>query len=72
MPTPKTCREHAWKCIRTAETFPPGDQRQGFLAMAEHWANLAADMESLEAQLVKEPANSNDPYRFGSRIEAAD
>jgi hypothetical protein len=28
MPTPKICREHAWKCIRTAETLPPGDQIQ--------------------------------------------
>ena len=53
MPSPKICREHAWKCIRTAETLPPGERRQRFLAMAEHWANLAANMESLEAQLTK-------------------
>jgi hypothetical protein len=70
MLTPKICREHAWKCIQTAEAFPPGEQRQKFVAMAEHWTTLAADVESLEAQLAKEPANTNKPYRFGSRIDA--
>jgi hypothetical protein len=40
------------------------------VAMAEHWTTLAADVESLEAQLAKEPANRNEPYRFGSRIDA--
>jgi hypothetical protein len=30
MPTPKTCREHASKCIQTAESFPSGEQRQKF------------------------------------------
>jgi hypothetical protein len=68
--TPKICREHASKCIQTAESFPPGGQRQKFLAMAEHWANLAADIENLEAQLAKEPVDMNEPYRFGSRIDA--
>ena len=68
--TPKICREHARKCIQTAETFPPGEQRQKFVAMAEHWTTLAADVESLEAQLAKEPASTNEPYRFGSRIDA--
>jgi hypothetical protein len=63
------CREHAWKCIQTAETFPPGEQRQKFVAMAEHWTNLAADVESLEVQLAKETAATNEPYRFGSRID---
>jgi hypothetical protein len=38
--------------------------------MAKHWTTLAADVESLEAQLAKEPANTNEPYRFGSRIDA--
>jgi hypothetical protein len=68
--TPKICREHARKCIQTAEAFPPGEQRQKFVAMAKHWTTLAADVESLEAQLAKEPANTNEPYRFGSRIDA--
>jgi hypothetical protein len=26
MLTPKICREHAWKCIQTAEAFPPSTQ----------------------------------------------
>ena len=55
---------------QTAETFPPGEQRQKFVAMAKHWTILAADVESLEAQFAKEPANTNEPYRFGSRIDA--
>jgi len=70
MLTPKICREHAWKCIQTAEAFPPGEQRQKFVAMAEHWTALAADVESLEAQLAEESANTNEPYRFGSRVVA--
>ena len=69
MLTPKVCRERAWKYIQT-HSFPPGEQRQKFVAMAEHWTTLAADVESLEAQLAKEPANTNEPYRFGSRIDA--
>ena len=66
----KTCREHASKCTQTAEAFPPGEQRQKFLDMAEDWTRLAASIEDLEASLSQPPANANEPYRFGSRIEA--
>ena len=70
MLNPKTCREHASKCTQTAETFPPGEQRQKFLDMAEDWTRLANSVEGLEASLSQAPANSNEPYRFGSRIDA--
>ena len=70
MLNPKTCREHASKCTQTAETFPPGEQRQKFLDMAEDWTRLADSVEGLEASLSQAPANSNEPYRFGSRIDA--
>jgi hypothetical protein len=71
MLNPKTCREHASKCTQTAETFPPGEQRQKFLNMAEDWMRLAVSIESLEASLSQPPANdASEPYRFGSRIEA--
>ena len=70
MLNPKICREHASKCMQTAETFPPGEHRQKFLDMAEDWTRLAASVEGLEASLSRAPANSNEPYRFGSRIDA--
>ena len=58
MLNPKTCREHASKCTQTAETFPPGAQRQKFLDMAEDWTRLAASIEGLEASArLKPPAN---------------
>ena len=70
MLNPKTCREHASKCTQTAETFPPGEKRQKFLDMAEDWTRFAASIEDLEASLSQAAANENEPYRFGSRIEA--
>jgi hypothetical protein len=65
---PKTCREHASKCTQTAETFPPGEQRQKFLDMAEDWTRLAASIEDLEASLSQPPPNANEPYRFGHEL----
>jgi hypothetical protein len=70
MLNPKTCREHASKCTQTAETFPPGEQRQKFLEMAADWTTLAASVEDLEASFSQASANVNEPYRFGSRIDA--
>jgi hypothetical protein len=69
MLNPKICREHASKCKQTAETFPPGEQRQKFLDMAADWTRLAASVEDLEASFSRPPANANEPYRFGSRID---
>jgi hypothetical protein len=71
MLTSKICREHASKCIETAETIPPGAQREMFLDMAKRWTDLAINIESSEA--LADPASplANDPgepYRFGSRI----
>jgi hypothetical protein len=70
MLNPKTCREHASKCTQTAETFPPGEQRQKFLEMAADWTRLAVSVEDLDASFSRAPANANEPYRFGSRIDA--
>ena len=70
MLNPKTCLEHASKCTQTAETFPPGEHRQKFLDMAADWTRLAASVEELEASFSRVPANANEPYRFGSRIDA--
>jgi hypothetical protein len=70
MLNPKTCREHASKCTQTAEAFPPGEQRQKFLDMAADWTRLAASVEDLEASFSQAPANANEPFRFGSRIDA--
>ena len=70
----KVCREHAAKCIETAETISPGAQREMFFDMAKRWTELAINIESSEA--LADPASppANDPgksYRFGSRIDAS-
>ena len=71
MLTSAICREHASKCVQTAEKLPPGAQRQMLLDLADSWKSLASDLESSEAVLESSPANDrNEPYRFGSRIES--
>jgi hypothetical protein len=70
MLTSKICRDHASKCIQTAEAFPPGAQREKFFGMAKHWTDLAINIESSEALAdpASPPANDpGEPYRFGSR-----
>jgi len=74
MLTSKTCREHAAKCIETAETIPPDALREVFFDMAKRWTDLAINIESSEA--LADPASlpANDPgqpYRFGSGIVKA-
>ena len=67
----KICRQHAAKCIETAETIPPGAQREMFFDMAKRWTDLAINIESSEALAdpASPPANDpGEPYRFGSRI----
>ena len=49
MLTSKICREHAYKCIQTAETIPPGAQREMFFDMAKQWTDLAINIEGSEA-----------------------
>ena len=67
----KICRQHAAKCIETAEAIPPGPQREMFFDMAKRWTDLAINIESSEALAdpASPPANDpGEPYRFGSRI----
>ena len=63
MLTSKICREHASKCIRTAETIPRGAQREMFLDMAKRWTDLAINIESSEALA--------DPHRRLQTIHAS-
>ena len=68
MLTSKICREQASKCIETAETIPPGAQREMFFDMANRWTDLAINIESSEALAdpASPPANDpGEPYRFG-------
>jgi hypothetical protein len=70
----KICREHASKCIETAETLAPGAHREMFLDMAKSWTDLAAKIEGAEALSDPNSPPANDPgepYRFGSRIVKA-
>ena len=74
MLNPKICREHASKCIQTAETLPAGAPREMFFDMARRWIDLAINIESSEALAdpASPPANdTGEPYRFGSRIVKA-
>jgi hypothetical protein len=48
----------------------PIQQRKQFLDIAEDWTRLAVSIEDLEASLSQAPANANEPYRFGSRVDA--
>jgi hypothetical protein len=70
----RICREHAAKCIETAEAIPPSAQREMFFDMAKCWTDLAINIESSEALAdpASPPANDpGEPYRFGSRIRKA-
>ena len=49
MLTSKICRDHAYKCIQTAETIPPGAQREMFFDVAKQWTDLAINIEGSEA-----------------------
>ena len=74
MLTSKVCREHAAKCIETAEIIPAGAQREMFFDTAKRWTDLAINIESSEALAdpASPPANDpGEPYRFGSGIVKA-
>ena len=49
MLTSKICTEHAANAFETAETIPPGAQREMFLDMAKQWTDLAINIEGTEA-----------------------
>ena len=67
MLTAKICREHSAKCVQTANSLPPGSQREMFLDMAHSWTLLAAKIETTE---VLDQAVEADETGFGSRIIA--
>jgi len=48
MLTSKICREHSAKCVQTANSLPPGPQREMFQDMALRWTILAAKIKSAE------------------------
>ena len=60
MLTSKICRDHASKCIETAETLAPGAHREMFFHMAKRWTDLAINIESSEA-LADAAARKIDP-----------
>jgi hypothetical protein len=63
MLTSRICREHSAKCIQTANSLPPGPQREMFLDMAHRWTVLAAKIENEELDQVAE-AEATEAYRF--------
>jgi hypothetical protein len=67
MLSPKTCREHAEKCVRLAESLPEGRSRQLFAELAERWTKRAADLEKCQS-VLDEAVAPTAPYRFSSRI----
>jgi hypothetical protein len=72
MRDPKSCRDHALKCSRLAESFPEGSARQIFAEMAATWTRKAIEAEKFTPVLDKVLPRGNEPYRFGSRVDAQD
>jgi hypothetical protein len=72
MQNPKNCRNHALKCSRLAESLPEGSARQLFAEMAATWTRKAIEAEKFTSVLDQVLARGNDPYRFGSRVDAQD
>jgi hypothetical protein len=70
---PKSCRDHALKCSRLAESFPEGSGRQLFAEMAATWTRRAIAAEkSAPAPGQWVALRGNEIYRFGSRVDAND
>jgi len=68
MLTSEICREHSAKCVQTANSLPPGPQREMFQDMALRWTMLAAKIESAELdQITKTDAAKVVPLRLASR-----
>lgn len=71
MHDPKSCRDHAVKCSRLAESFREGSARQLFAEMAATWTRRAIAAETSAAALDQWVAlRENEMYRFGSRVDA--
>ena len=60
---PKECRVNAVRCLRLAKRARRPEVRQAFVALAETWTRLAAELESDQALLrtISEPEFS-EPY----------
>ena len=69
MQDPKSCRDHALKCSRLAESFPEGSARQLFAEMAATWTRRAVAAENSAPALDQWV---DEIYRFGSRVDAND
>jgi hypothetical protein len=48
---PLVCRLHAARCLKLAETAATPELRRTFVALAETWKELAAELESDQALL---------------------
>ena len=73
MQDPKSCRDHALKCSRLAESFPEGSARQLFVEMAATWTRRAIAAEKSAPALDQWVAlRGNETYRFGSRVDTND
>lgn len=72
MQDPKNCRNHALKCSRLAESLPEGSARQLFAEMAATWTRKAIEAEKFTPILDQVLPHGDDPYSFGSRVDAQD
>jgi hypothetical protein len=73
MQDPKSCRDHALKCSRLAESLPEGSARQLFAEMAAAWTRRAIAAEkSAPAPDRWVALRENETYRFGSQVGTND
>ena len=47
MPDPKQCRDNADFCAKLAENAKTPEERENFANLAQHWIQLAINMENL-------------------------
>jgi hypothetical protein len=57
---PEECRRHALRCVELAETAESPDAKARFQHLAEHWLQLA---EELEATLSFAKALEDEPLK---------
>jgi hypothetical protein len=70
MQNPMNCRSHALKCSLLADSLPEGSARQLFAEMAATWTRKAIEAEKFTPVLGQVLPRGNEPYRFGSRVDA--
>ena len=59
------CREYAKECLRWAEDAENEEERQAFLAMAEHWVEAALTIKGVLAPDKTEPLPFDAALRLG-------